>query len=122
MTPGALRRRPVLVGSPSTRRAVRERLESLLGLVPGQLGGIDRFLGWAYSYHYLNWFSKTSIIKWHQVEKKRFVFSGVLWVVSLALYKVDYRLGFAAISVLSRFTIVGATPGGAASPSHDVTE
>jgi len=67
---------------------------------------VQSFIAFAYTYHYLNWFSKTSIIKWHQVEKKKFVFSGVLWVVSLALYKVDYRLGFAAVSVLSLLHVV----------------
>lgn len=67
---------------------------------------VQSFLAFAYTYHYLNWFSKTSIIKWHQVEKKKFVFSAALWVVSLALYKVDYRLGFAAVSVLSVLHVV----------------
>jgi hypothetical protein len=64
------------------------------------------FLAFVYTYHYLNWFSKTSIIKWHQVEKKKFIFSAVLWAASLALYKVDYRLGFAAITSLSVLHIV----------------
>ncbi len=67
---------------------------------------VQSFIAFAYTYHYLNWFSKTSIIKWHQVEKKKFVFSGVLWVVSLALYKVNYALGFAAISVLSLLHVI----------------
>jgi hypothetical protein len=67
---------------------------------------VQSFIAFAYTYHYLNWFSKTSIIKWHQVEKKKFGFSAVLWVVSLALYKVDYRLGFAAVSVLSLLHVV----------------
>jgi hypothetical protein len=67
---------------------------------------VQSFIAFAYTYHYLNWFSKTSIIKWHQVEKRKFGFSAVLWVVSLALYKVDYRLGFAAVSVLSLLHVV----------------
>jgi hypothetical protein len=67
---------------------------------------VQSFIAFAYTYHYLNWFSKTSIIKWHRVEKGKFVFSGVLWIVSLALYKVDYRLGFAAVSVLSLLHVV----------------
>jgi hypothetical protein len=67
---------------------------------------VQSFIAFAYTYHYLNWFSKTSIIKWHQVEKKKFVFSAVLWVISLALYKVDYRLGFAAVAVLSLLHVV----------------
>jgi hypothetical protein len=67
---------------------------------------VQSFLAFAYTYHYLNWFSKTSIIKWHQVEKKKLVFAAVLWGVSLALYKVDYRLGFAAVSALSLLHVV----------------
>jgi|GEM_PF-147736 len=67
---------------------------------------VQSFIAFAYTYHYLNWFSKTSVIKWHQVEKKKFAFSAVLWVVSLALYKVDYRLGFSAIAVLSLLHVV----------------
>lgn len=67
---------------------------------------VQSFIAFAYTYHYLNWFSKTSIIKWHQVERKKFAFAAVIWVVSLALYKVDYRLGFAAVSVLSLLHVV----------------
>jgi hypothetical protein len=67
---------------------------------------VQSFLAFAYTYHYLNWFSKTSIIKWHQVEKRKFALSSVLWAASLALYKVDYRLGFAAVAVLSLLHVV----------------
>ena len=67
---------------------------------------IQSFIAFAYTYHYLNWFSKTSIIKWHQVEKRKFVVSAILWAVSIALYAVDYRLGFAAIFALSILHVV----------------
>ena len=67
---------------------------------------VQSFIAFAYTYHYLNWFSKTSIIKWHQVEKRKFGFVAVFWVGSLALYKVDYRLGFAAVSALSLLHVV----------------
>ena len=67
---------------------------------------VQSFIAFAYTYHYLNWFSKTSIIKWHQVPKKKFVISAVLWAGSLALYAVDFRLGFAAIFALSILHIV----------------
>jgi hypothetical protein len=67
---------------------------------------VESFIAFAYTYHYLNWFSKTSIIKWHQVEKKKFVVSAILWAVSIALYAVDFRLGFAAIFALSILHIV----------------
>lgn len=64
------------------------------------------FIAFAYTYHYLNWFSKTSIIKWHHVEKKKLACSVVLWLASIALYKIDYRLGFAAITAVSVLHIV----------------
>ncbi|HTR41280.1 MAG TPA: hypothetical protein VMH87_06655 [Pseudomonadales bacterium] len=67
---------------------------------------VQSFIAFAYTYHYLNWFSKTSIIKWHQVPKMKFAVSTILWIASLALYAVDYRLGFAAIFALSILHIV----------------
>jgi hypothetical protein len=67
---------------------------------------VQSFIAFAYTYHYLNWFSKTSIIKWHQVPKIKFVVSAILWAMSIALYAVDYRLGFAAIFALSVLHIV----------------
>ena len=33
--------------------------------------GVMRLIAFAYQYHYLNWFSKTSIIKWHEVTRAR---------------------------------------------------
>ncbi|TAL07564.1 MAG: hypothetical protein EPO07_00015 [Verrucomicrobia bacterium] len=67
---------------------------------------VQSFLAFAYTYHYLNWFSKTSIIKWHQVEKKKLAFAAVFWVASVALFKVDVRLGFAVAAVLSLLHVV----------------
>jgi hypothetical protein len=60
-----------------------------------------RFVAFAYLYHYLNWFSKTSIIKWHQVPKARLGVLGVAWAACLGLYAYDYALGFQVLSVLS---------------------
>ena len=36
--------------------------------------GVMRLIAFAYLYHYLNWFSKTSIIKWHEITKARAAF------------------------------------------------
>jgi hypothetical protein len=33
--------------------------------------GALRFIAFAYTYHYLNWFSKTDIIRWHVVSQRR---------------------------------------------------
>jgi hypothetical protein len=60
-----------------------------------------RFIAFAYMYHYLNWFSKTEIIRWHKVPKIRFVVVIVLWLASLALYKYDYAVGLRWLFFLS---------------------
>lgn len=62
---------------------------------------IGRFIAWAYTYHYLNWFSKTSIIKWHEVPRSRFVVVGIIWVASLGLYAYDYKEGLRWLLLLS---------------------
>jgi hypothetical protein len=60
-----------------------------------------RFIAFAYTYHYLNWFSKTEIIRWHKVPKLRFVAVIVLWIISLVIYAIDYSLGLQVLFFLS---------------------
>lgn len=62
---------------------------------------IQSFVAFAYTYHYLNWFSKTSIIKWHQVERKQLIFIGAVWITSVALYYYDYHVGLIVLFLLS---------------------
>ena len=62
---------------------------------------VQAFIAFAYTYHYLNWFSKTSIIKWHQVPVLWIVLSGLIWLASIALYGYDYRIGLIALFFLS---------------------
>lgn len=59
------------------------------------------FIAFAYTYHYLNWFSKTSIIGWHQIPRSRAAAILVLWGLSLALYAYNYALGFRWLLFLS---------------------
>jgi hypothetical protein len=54
---------------------------------------IMRLIAFAYTYHYLNWFSKTSIIKWHQVPKARTVAIVLAWLGAVAFYAYDYDTG-----------------------------
>jgi hypothetical protein len=63
--------------------------------------GIMRFIAFAYTYHYLNWFSKTSVIKWHLIPKKWLASVIVLWLASVALYAYNYRTGLIALYFLS---------------------
>jgi len=59
------------------------------------------FIAFAYMYHYLNWFSKTSIIQWHQISRTRFAGIIALWLASLGLYAYDYALGLKWLFFLS---------------------
>jgi hypothetical protein len=60
-----------------------------------------RFLAFAYTYHYLNWFSKTGIIRWHEVSGARLTAISGIYIASLALYAYDYRVGLTALFALS---------------------
>ncbi len=62
---------------------------------------VQAFIAFAYTYHYLNWFSKTSIIQWHKVPKQWIVISGLIWIASIALYSYDYRIGLIGLFFLS---------------------
>ncbi len=60
-----------------------------------------RFIAFAYLYHYLNWFSKTEIIRWHKVPKARFAVVVLLWIASVAVYTINYTLGLQWLFFLS---------------------
>jgi hypothetical protein len=59
------------------------------------------FIAFAYTYHYLNWFSKTSIIQWHNIPRRRFVGVIAIWLASVAIYVYSYRLGLKWLFFLS---------------------
>jgi len=67
---------------------------------------IMRFIAFAYTYHYLNWFSKTSIIKWNQVSFLRMMVIISLWLISIALYAFSLTTGFYALLLLSLLHVV----------------
>ena len=78
-------------------------LEKYGGLVYGSTIGIMlmRFIAFAYLYHYLNWFSKTEVIRWHQVPKIRFIAIILIWILASAFYAYDYSLGLSLLFFLS---------------------
>jgi hypothetical protein len=55
---------------------------------------IMRVIAFAYTYHYINWFSKTNVIQWHKVPKWRFVVVILVWIAGAILYLIDYTAGF----------------------------
>lgn len=62
---------------------------------------LTRFIAFAYTYHYLNWFSKTSIIQWHKMPILNLGLVLFLWIASVALYYIDYKTGLMALLSLS---------------------
>jgi hypothetical protein len=62
---------------------------------------VMRLIAFAYTYHYLNWFSKTSVIKWHEIPKRRAAVIAGGWLSSLAIYAYNYETGMIALYFLS---------------------
>ncbi len=63
---------------------------------------IQIFVAFAYTYHYLNWFSKTSIIGWHKnLTTRRTLVLLLFWLASISLYWYDYKTGFIVLVFLS---------------------
>lgn len=62
---------------------------------------VMRLIAFAYTYHYLNWFSKTSVIQWHKVPRIRFIGVVAFWLISVGLYVYDYVIGFMWLFFLS---------------------
>ncbi len=67
---------------------------------------IMRLIALAYTYHYLNWFSKTSIIKWHEVSNNRIAVIALVWLASLALYAYNYDTGMAVLYFISALHVM----------------
>lgn len=67
---------------------------------------IQSFLAFIYLYHYLNWFSKTSLIKWHKSLKKNTTIGmAMIWLLIVVLYFINFKLGL-LIAVLFSYTHV----------------
>ena len=62
---------------------------------------LTRVIAFAYTYHYINWFSKTRIIKWHRISVSRSVIIALVWAASVILYFYNYRLGIKWLFLLS---------------------
>lgn len=74
--------------------------------VENVLPAIASFLAFAYTYHYLNWFSKTSVIEWHAVSWKRAGVIGLIYGIAVGIYLYDYALGFIVLLSLSFLHVV----------------
>jgi hypothetical protein len=70
-------------------------LMSMLGL------RVQAFVAFAYTYHYLNWFSKTNVIGWLRIPKMQLAISLTVWAAAVTLYFINYRTGLLALLFLS---------------------
>ncbi len=62
---------------------------------------VMRFIAFAYTYHYLNWFSKTGIIGWHKIPRQRMIWIAVIWTSAVLLYWWKFEIGFYVLLLLS---------------------
>ncbi|QHI38887.1 hypothetical protein IMCC3317_42870 [Kordia antarctica] len=86
------------------------KLAEVLGLSDGKPFAFNKlvdikiqiFIAFAYTYHYLNWFSKTTVIGWHKkLSKKRSITIILLWIFSVGLYFYNYKIGLIVLLFLS---------------------
>jgi len=98
---------------------VNAKLSEVLGLSEGNRFyfyenvylKIQIFLTFAYTYHYLNWYSKTSVIGWHKnLTRKKTLIITALWIISVGLYWYDYKVGFALLMALSLLHVFAEFP------------
>lgn len=62
---------------------------------------IMRFIAFAYTYHYFNWFSKTSIIQWHKTTQIKLITIVGIWFLSVGIYIYNYTLGLRLLYIMS---------------------
>ncbi len=67
---------------------------------------IMKFIAYAYTYHYLNWFSKTKIIAWHVLPKEDLAMVILLWLFAVGIYAYDYRICALVLYFLSLLHVV----------------
>lgn len=88
--------------------SIRVAIAGLFGIDPASTSfrALAAFIGFAYLYHYLNWFSKTSVINWHHISAQRLAGIVLLYGASVALYLYDFTIGFTALLLLSYAHVV----------------
>jgi hypothetical protein len=75
--------------------------QNMVGISSASETQIFGFLSFAYTYHYLNWFSKAEIIHWNRIPRDRLIGIVAIYAVTLSVYAYSYTLGFMMILTLS---------------------
>ncbi|MFY0600794.1 MAG: hypothetical protein JXR03_14060 [Cyclobacteriaceae bacterium] len=68
---------------------------------------IQVFISFAYTYHYLNWFSKTSIIGWNKsMSRTKTIWIVLIWIMAVALYSYNFTIGFSVLFYLGTIHVI----------------
>lgn len=68
---------------------------------------IQVFIAFCYTYHYLNWFSKTSVIGWSKnIPVSKVILILLAWAGSVWLYWYNYSAGFTVLFFLSTLHVL----------------
>ncbi|MCH9661240.1 MAG: hypothetical protein K0U54_10060 [Bacteroidetes bacterium] len=72
---------------------------------------IQVFIAFAYTYHYLNWFSKTNIIGWKEtLTRRNTIYIVVIWMAAVGIYLYDFTTGLIALYFLSLLHVLFEFP------------
>lgn len=95
-------------------KIINEQLVFLTGKNISVVSGVLKvqiFIAFAYTYHYLNWFVKTSVIGWaRSLSLKNTLFVSAIWILSIALYLYNYQMGLTVLFVLSMLHVLAEFP------------
>lgn len=72
---------------------------------------IQIFIAFSYTYHYLNWFSKTTVIGWSKnISRLKLIAIVFFWTLSVFLYYYDYKVAFTTLLFLSYLHLIVEFP------------
>ncbi|WP_276132501.1 hypothetical protein [Polluticoccus soli] len=102
----------LLFGTTVTATTEQEANQMWLNHIFHSANGIvvARLVAFAYTYHYLNWFSKTKVIQWHKVPRLRFGIVIIAWLLSVALYAINFTMGLTWLFFLSMVHVLLELP------------
>jgi len=81
-------------------------MQSVMGFTPTAEKQIFGFLSFAYTYHYLNWFSKAEVIHWNRIPRARLLAIIAIYILAFGIYLYSYRIGFLIILFLAQAHVI----------------
>lgn len=84
----------------------REALRNMFKIDFSHAQAIVMFFSFAYTYHYLNWFSKVGVIGWNSVPFKLKLLIYIAYLFIFICYVYDFKLGFTVALSLSMIHVI----------------